>query len=131
LAAPYETARVRVQLAQAYLALQDTDAATMEFDAADGVFHSLGAAVDRRRVFALRPRPDLPAGLTAREAEVLACVAAGRSNRDIAATLVISEKTVARHLSNIFGKIGAASRTEAAAYAYAHGLAPRNAEWVV
>jgi DNA-binding NarL/FixJ family response regulator len=65
---------------------------------------------------------DLPAGLTAREAEVLALVAKGSSNRDIASTLVISQKTVARHLSNIFGKLGVGSRTEAAAFAFTHGL---------
>jgi DNA-binding NarL/FixJ family response regulator len=65
----------------------------------------------------------LPAGLTGREAEVLALVAAGRTNREIAETLVLSHKTVARHLSNIFAKIGVTSRTQAAAYAFRHGLA--------
>ena len=67
--------------------------------------------------------PDrLPGGLTAREVEVLRLVASGRSNPQIAADLVLSEKTVARHLSNIFTKLGVGSRTAAAAYAYEHGL---------
>ena len=64
-----------------------------------------------------------PAASTEREAEVLALVAAGRSNREIAETLVLSSKTVARHLSNIFAKLGVGSRTQAAAYAFEHGLA--------
>ena len=55
---------------------------------------------------------------------MLALVAMGRSNRDVAAELSISQKTVARHLSNIFSKLGASTRTEAAAYAFEHGLAP-------
>ena len=63
-------------------------------------------------------------GLTPRELEVLALVVAGRSNRQIARALVISDRTVARHLSNIFTKIDVGSRTEAAAYAFRHGLAP-------
>ena len=65
----------------------------------------------------------LPAGLTDREVEVLRLVATGRSNTQIAADLVLSEKTVARHLSNIFGKLEVGSRTAAAAYAFEHGLA--------
>lgn len=61
-------------------------------------------------------------GLTAREAEVLRLVAEGGTNKDIARTLVISEHTVARHLNNIFAKLGVGSRASATAYAYAHGL---------
>jgi DNA-binding NarL/FixJ family response regulator len=60
--------------------------------------------------------------LTEREAEVLALVAAGRTNRQIAETLVISHKTVARHLSNIFVKCGLATRAAATAYAFEHHL---------
>jgi DNA-binding CsgD family transcriptional regulator len=123
--APYETARVRMLLAQAYLALGDADAATLELDAATAALAALGAAVDIRRADQLRGTPGLPAGLTAREAEVLARVAAGGSNRDIATALFISEKTVARHLSNIFDKLGVSSRTEAAAFAFTHGLTAR------
>jgi DNA-binding NarL/FixJ family response regulator len=63
-----------------------------------------------------------PGGLTAREMEVLRLVAAGRSNAQVAAELVLSEKTVARHPSNIFGKLDVGSRTAAAAYAFEHGL---------
>lgn len=123
LAAPYNTAKARVLLAQACAGLGDTDAAALELDAAEEVFARLGATADVRRVAELRGRPRLPGGLTEREAEVLACLAAGRSNREIAATLVISEKTVARHPSNIFTKLGLSSRTAVAAYAFEHGLA--------
>jgi DNA-binding CsgD family transcriptional regulator len=63
-----------------------------------------------------------PDGLTQREVEVLCLIAAGRSNPDIAAELVISLNTVTRHVSNIFSKTGAANRAEAATYAYRHGL---------
>jgi non-specific serine/threonine protein kinase len=65
-----------------------------------------------------------PAGLSEREVEVLRLLAAGRSNREIADALVISLNTVARHVSNIFDKVGAQNRTEAAAFAHRHGLAP-------
>jgi DNA-binding NarL/FixJ family response regulator len=67
-------------------------------------------------------RSTLPGGLTEREAEVLRLVAGGRSNREIAALLFLSEKTVARHLSNIFTKLGISSRAAATAYAFEHGL---------
>jgi DNA-binding CsgD family transcriptional regulator len=65
----------------------------------------------------------LPGGLTPREAEVLRLVAAGKTNRDIAVQLVISEHTVARHLQNMFAKLGVGSRAAATAYAYEHGIA--------
>ena len=121
---PHDAARVRLLLARAYRALGDEDAATLELDAAESVFERLGAAPDAAEARALRRRrPALPGGLTGREAEVLALVAAGRTNREIAETLVVSHKTVARHLSNIFAKLGVRSRTQAAAYAYEHGLA--------
>ena len=71
---------------------------------------------------ALLAPASLPGGLTAREVEVLRLVASGRSNPQIAGELVLSEKTVARHLSNIFGKLDVGSRTAAAAYAFEHGL---------
>jgi DNA-binding NarL/FixJ family response regulator len=120
---PHDTARVRLLLARACQALGDEDAATLELDAAESVFERLGAAPDTAAARALRGRPVLPGGLTGREAEVLALVAAGRTNREIAETLVLSHKTVARHLSNIFAKLDVRSRTQAAAYAYEHGLA--------
>ena len=104
-------------------ALGDEDAATLELDAAEAVLDRLGAAPDAAAARALRGRPALPGGLTGREAEVLALVAAGRPNREIAEALVLSHKTVARHLSNIFAKLGVRSRVQAAAFAYEHGLA--------
>ena len=63
-----------------------------------------------------------PGGLTRREVEVLRLVAAGRTNRSIAAALVVSEHTVARHMNNIFAKLGVTSRAEATAYAFTHEL---------
>jgi DNA-binding NarL/FixJ family response regulator len=114
--APYDAAKARLLLATAYRALGDEDAAALELDAATAVFTRLGAALESRRA------PEPPGRLTAREAEVLALVAEGRTNREVAAALVLSEKTVARHLSNIFTKLGLASRTAAAAYAFEHGI---------
>ena len=121
--APYDAARVRLLLAGAYRALGDGDAALRELDEAEATFARLGAAPDARRAAALRGRRALPAGLTGREAEVLALVAAGRTNREITDALVLSHKTVARHLSNIFAKLEVTSRTQAAAFAFEHGLA--------
>ena len=94
----------------------------MELDGAAAVFRDLGARPALAEVERLLGR-SLPDGLTAREAEVLRLVASGKSNPAIAAELVLSEKTVARHLSNIFTKIEVTSRTAAAAYAFEHRLA--------
>jgi DNA-binding CsgD family transcriptional regulator len=124
--APYDCARVRVLLAAAYRDLGDADAAELELAAAAEVFDELGAAPDAAAVARLRGTPRLPGGLTDREAEVLACLAAGRTNAEIAAVLVISSKTVARHLSNIFAKLGVTTRTAAGAWAHEHGLAGTN-----
>jgi DNA-binding NarL/FixJ family response regulator len=121
--APYDAARARLLLAQAYRALGDEDAAALELDAAQRVFDQLGATLDARRVARLRGQSVLPGGLTRREAEVLGLVAVGKSNREIAAELFLSDKTVARHLANIFTKLDLSSRTAAAAYAFEHGLA--------
>jgi DNA-binding CsgD family transcriptional regulator len=123
LQAPYPAARACVLLAQAYRALDDGDAAGLELEAASAEFERLGAVLESRVVAGLRSGIHLPGGLTEREAEVLALVAAGRTNRDVASSLSISQKTVARHLSNIFTKLGVSSRTEAAAYAFEHDLA--------
>lgn len=120
--APYHAARVRMLLAQACAALGDADSATLELDAAATAFGSLGATADASRTDELRNRAALPDGLTAREAQVLALIAEGMTNREAAAALVVSDKTVARHLANIFTKLGLTSRTAAAAYAFQHGL---------
>jgi DNA-binding NarL/FixJ family response regulator len=123
LEAPYDAARARLLLAQAYRALGDEDATALELDAAQRVFDQLGATLDGRRVARLRGQSVLPGGLTRREAEVLGLVAVGKSNREIATELFLSDKTVARHLANIFAKLDLSSRTAAAAYAFEHGLA--------
>ena len=116
--APYEAARVRVLIGQACVAMGDEDAARLEFEAAREVFERLGARPALRRLGALIGK----GLLTAREAQVLRLLAAGRTNRAIASELVISEKTVARHVSNIFTKLGVGSRSAATAYAYEHDL---------
>lgn len=120
--AKHSAARTRVLLAEAYRALADEDAAQLELDAAHAVFTRLGATLDVRTVDQLRGRSTLPASLTAREAEVLRLVATGCRNRDIAAALFISEKTVHRHLANIFTKLAVTSRSAATAYAFQNGL---------
>jgi ATP/maltotriose-dependent transcriptional regulator MalT len=124
LEAPYEAARTRVLIGLACRALGDRDSAAMELDAARWAFQRLGAAPDRERLEALAGRDPAGAagGLTAREAEVLRLVATGRTNRAIAAELVLSERTVDRHVSNIFTKLGVASRAAATAWAYEHRL---------
>jgi DNA-binding NarL/FixJ family response regulator len=124
LEAPYEAARAREGIGLACRALGDQDSAAMELDAARWAFRRLGAATDLARVEA--PGAAAPAGpaggLTAREVEVLRLVATGRTNRAIAAELVLSERTVDRHVSNIFTKLGVPSRAAATAWAYEHGL---------
>ena len=120
--APYEAARVRVLMGLTCLQRRDPDSADMEFDAARLVFEGLGAAPDVARVQALSRAPATGV-LTAREAQVLRLVATGMTNRAIAAELFLSEKTVARHVSNIFTKLRVSSRAAATAYAYQHGLA--------
>src|SRR5579859_2753631 len=123
-AVPYEAARVRILLALAYQVLADHDTAAMELDAARWVFRQLGAIPDllRLEVLTHSPRAKAAGGLTTRELEVLRLVAAGKSNRAIATGLVLSEKTVDRHVSNILTKLGVASRAAATAYAYEHDL---------
>jgi DNA-binding CsgD family transcriptional regulator len=122
--APYEAARTRVLIGQCFRALDDEDTATLEFEAARKVFQELGADPDLARldVIAGRTVARTAGGLTGRELEVLRLIAAGKTNRAIAADLVISEKTVARHVSNIFTKLDLSSRSAATAYAYEHDL---------
>jgi DNA-binding CsgD family transcriptional regulator len=121
---PYEVARVRVLLGLACRALGDDDTATLELEAARDVFAQLGAAPDLARVDSLARRaPSVDDhGLTARELQVLRLVAAGESNRTIASELILSERTVDRHVSNIFAKLDVSSRAAATAYAYKHQL---------
>ena len=122
--APYEAARVRVMVGLACRALGDEDTAGMEFDAARAAFEQLGAAPDLARVDSLSRRAPsgAPHGLTPRELQVLRLVTAGRTNKAIAAQLVLSERTVDRHVGNIFTKLGVSSRAAATAYAYEHRL---------
>jgi DNA-binding CsgD family transcriptional regulator/tetratricopeptide (TPR) repeat protein len=124
LTAPYETASVRVLRGVACRAVGDEDGAQLEFDAAAAVFAELGAGPDLARVesLAVGAQPAADTGLTAREVQVLQLVAAGKSNRAIATDLFLSEKTVARHVSNILTKLGLPSRSAATAYAFRHGL---------
>ena len=117
--APYEVARTRELIAHTCSALGDDEAGALELAAARELFESLGAAPDLARMSA-------PAaskyGLSKRELEVLRLVASGRSNREIAASLVISEHTVARHLQNIYSKLGLSSRSAATAFAFEREL---------
>jgi len=122
LEAPRQAARVRALIGVACRALGDGGSAELEFEAARGVLEGLGAGPDLERLARLVGSPR-PGGLSPRESEVLTLVAAGKTNRAIATELFISEKTVARHVSNIFGKLGLSSRAEATAYAFKHGLA--------
>lgn len=121
---PYEAARTGVLLGRACLALRDGTSAGLEFDNAREHFSTLGAEPDLQRVDVLRNgekgRPR--ALLSAREHEVLGHVAAGRTNRQIAAELGISQNTVNRHIENIFAKLGVSGRAAATAFAYEHDL---------
>jgi ATP/maltotriose-dependent transcriptional regulator MalT len=117
--APYEVARARELIARACCDLGDDEAGALELEAARELFERLGAAPDLARVSKTGgPRH----GLSDRELEVLRLVASGKSNREIAATLVISEHTVARHLQNIYAKLGLSSRAAATAFAFEHQL---------
>ena len=122
--APYIAARLRVLIAGACRALGDRDTATLELDLARQVFEQLGAAPDLAALDAPTPSESraAPAGLSPRELEVLRLVAAGKTNKSIAKQLFLSEKTVDRHVSNIFAKTNVGSRAAATAFAYQHGL---------
>jgi DNA-binding CsgD family transcriptional regulator len=123
-AAPYESARARELIGLACRKVGDEDSARLELEAARETFARLGAATDLARV-------EGPAGLdraggshdlTKRELEVLRLLAAGETNREIAASLVLSVRTVDRHVSNIYAKLGVSSRAAAASYAHEHAL---------
>jgi DNA-binding NarL/FixJ family response regulator len=120
--APYESARTRLRIGLVCRDVGDEETAAMELEAARQAFAVLGAASDVAAADALLANPPAPGGLTPREIEVLALVATGSTNRSIAEELVISEKTVARHVSNIFTKLDVSSRSAATAYAYEHNL---------
>ena len=119
---PYEAARAQVLIAQACRALGDKDSADLELEAACRTFKQLGAKLDLACLRPLREPAHRTSGLTARELQVLRLVATGRTNRRIGDALQLSEKTVARHVANIFLKLDVSSRAAATAYAFEHGL---------
>lgn len=121
LGAPYEVARCRVVRGRIQRELDRADAALADVEAARKVFTELGAGpalAEANGILGIRTN----SALTEREVEVLRLVSTGLTNRGIANRLSLSEKTVARHLSNIFGKLGLSSRAAATAYAYETGL---------
>jgi DNA-binding CsgD family transcriptional regulator len=120
---PYESARARVLYGIALRAAAVEDDAELELRSAISAFERLGAKPEAAAAAALLGGDEHPRGLTAREVEVLRLVASGKTNRDIAVELVISEHTVARHLQNIFAKLDVSSRSAATAFAFEHGLA--------
>jgi DNA-binding NarL/FixJ family response regulator len=121
---PSEPAQARLLYGAALRRAGSEEDALLELRAALAAFERLGAAGDAAKAAALLgEREELPRSLTTREAEVLRLVAAGKTNREIAAALLISEHTVARHLQNIFAKLDVSSRSAATAFAFEHGLA--------
>jgi ATP/maltotriose-dependent transcriptional regulator MalT len=122
LGVPYEIATTRLLIGQACRQTGDHDGAQDALAAAEAIFEHLGAVTDAQLTRDLRAGVELPCGLTGREAEVLRLVAGGLTNRQIATELALSDKTVARHLSNIFTKIAVRSRAAATAFAYEYGL---------
>ena len=123
LGAPYDAARARVLIAQACAVLGDEDMAALELNGARDAFFRLGAAPDLTRLDSMmRKHGRRDHGLTARELEVLRLVARGNSNREIASSLVISERTVARHMRNLFAKLRVSSRASASVFAAEHDL---------
>ncbi len=132
----YETARSRWRLAEALAEAGDRDEAQRQWQLAVGTADELGATRLRAALADLGRRARLGTGsravpgsplsiLTSRELDVLRSLTAGRSNKEIAAELFISDKTVSVHVSNILAKLGAASRTEAAAIAHDNGVRSR------
>jgi ATP/maltotriose-dependent transcriptional regulator MalT len=123
---PYEVARVHLHIGLACRALGDEDSGRLELETARRLFTQLGATTDIERVEKLLTTPIAATTevLTAREIEVLRLIASGKTNRRIATELKISEKTVARHVSNIFTKLDVSSRAAATAYAFRHKLVP-------
>jgi len=122
--AMYESARTRVLIGLTYRALDAPGTAELELDAARWMFRQLGAAHDlsRTETFIRNSGKEKPHGLTPRELEVLCCLATGKTNKEIASELFISERTVDRHVSNILGKLNLPSRSAATAFAYKQNL---------
>ncbi len=122
--APYEIARNQFLIGLAYRELGDADTAEMELDAARWIFRHLGAELDLAKVDSLSQdaAPVDTHGLTQRELQVLRLIATSKTNKAIASELFISERTVDRHVSNIFMKLDVTSRSAATAYAYKHNL---------
>ncbi len=111
-------ARTHEALSVAHRGLGDDARADAAAATARAIYERLGAEADLRRL----ADSGRPAGLTARELEVLVQVSAGLTNKEVAGALVISDKTVSRHLASIFLKTGVSSRTAAAAWAHQHGI---------
>jgi ATP/maltotriose-dependent transcriptional regulator MalT len=122
--APYEIARVRVLIAAASRELGDVESADLEIEAAAALFERLGATADLAHLDTLRKRAAQvdQHGLTKRELQVLRQIAAGKTNKAMAADLLVSERTIDRHVSNILVKLGVPSRAAATAFAYSHKL---------
>ena len=120
----YESARTRVLIGLAYRALDAPETAELELDAASWIFRQLGAAHDlsRTEILTRNAGSEKTHGLTPRELEVLCNLATGKTNKQIASELFISERTVDRHVSNILGKLNLPTRSAATAYAYKHNL---------
>jgi DNA-binding NarL/FixJ family response regulator len=120
----HEASRARVMVGLACRSMGDGDTAGMEFDSARAVFQALGAKPALAWLESLvNGAPSSPMlGLTGREVEVLRLIATGKRNREIARELVVSEHTVARHVQNIFAKLGVSSRTAASAFAFENDL---------
>ncbi len=125
LGVPYEEATGRTLLGQALRTAGDEKGATESFEAAARLFDQIGARLDAHEVLS-DSKPPLPAGLTEREVEVLRLVASGLTNNEIATELFLSPKTVSRHLSNIFTKIGVSSRASATVFAIEHNFLARS-----
>jgi DNA-binding CsgD family transcriptional regulator/tetratricopeptide (TPR) repeat protein len=123
LSMPYEEARCQVLVARACDLVRDLEAAERARTAARRTFERLGAVPDLARLDRSGPSTrSAETHLTERECEVLRLVAQGRTNREIGATLAISEHTAARHVQNIFTKIDVGSRAAATSWAYEHGV---------
>jgi ATP/maltotriose-dependent transcriptional regulator MalT len=124
LSCPYEAAEAQLLLGTAARRAGDEETARLEFESARAMFERLGATTATERAAALLSRGEEPhpRGLTDRELEVLVLVACGRSNRQIAQALVISQHTVSRHLTNLYRKLGVTTRSAATAFAFRNGL---------